>query len=85
MANNEGRVKKRAKLTRLLRDRETGFRLALGLKDVGLALAAAESSGASMPIAGFSRERLLRVVEHGYQAIFDLTLFESCAYALDCS
>lgn len=46
---------------------EPGFRLALGLKDIGLALAAAESCGALLPIARFLRERLLRVVEYGYQ------------------
>jgi 3-hydroxyisobutyrate dehydrogenase-like beta-hydroxyacid dehydrogenase len=46
---------------------EPGFRLALGLKDVGLALAAAESSGAPLPTARLMRERLIRAVERGYQ------------------
>ncbi len=46
---------------------EPGFRLALGLKDVGLALDAADSSDAPLPIALLLRERLLRAVERGFQ------------------
>jgi 3-hydroxyisobutyrate dehydrogenase-like beta-hydroxyacid dehydrogenase len=46
---------------------DPGFRLALGLKDVGLALAAAESSGAPLPTARLLRERLIQAIERGYQ------------------
>ena len=46
---------------------EPGFRLALGLKDIGLALAAAESSGASLLAGHFLRERLLHAIERGYR------------------
>jgi 3-hydroxyisobutyrate dehydrogenase-like beta-hydroxyacid dehydrogenase len=46
---------------------DPGFRLALGLKDIGLALAAAEISGAPLPVGGLLRERLLRAIERGYQ------------------
>ncbi len=45
---------------------EPGFRLALGLKDVGLAIAAAESLDMSMPVASLVRERLLKGLEQGY-------------------
>jgi 3-hydroxyisobutyrate dehydrogenase-like beta-hydroxyacid dehydrogenase len=46
---------------------EPGFRLALGLKDVGLALAAAGSFDVPMPTANLLRERLLTAIERGYQ------------------
>jgi 3-hydroxyisobutyrate dehydrogenase-like beta-hydroxyacid dehydrogenase len=46
---------------------EPGFRLALGLKDVELALTVAESSGAPLPTARLIRERLLRAVARGYR------------------
>jgi 3-hydroxyisobutyrate dehydrogenase-like beta-hydroxyacid dehydrogenase len=46
---------------------EPGFRLALGLKDVGLALAAAESFDTKMPIADLVYERLLKGIEQGYE------------------
>ena len=46
---------------------EPGFRLALGFKDIGLALAAAEISGAPLPVGRLLRERLLRAIERGYQ------------------
>jgi len=46
---------------------EPGFRLALGLKDVGLALSAAESSGAPLPIARFLSDRLMQAIARGYQ------------------
>jgi 3-hydroxyisobutyrate dehydrogenase-like beta-hydroxyacid dehydrogenase len=46
---------------------DPGFRLALGLKDIGLALAAAEISGAPLPVGRLLRERLLRAIERGYQ------------------
>jgi 3-hydroxyisobutyrate dehydrogenase-like beta-hydroxyacid dehydrogenase len=46
---------------------DPGFRLALGLKDIGLALAAAEISGAPLPVGGLLRERLLSAIERGYQ------------------
>lgn len=46
---------------------EPGFRLGLGLKDVGLALAAAKEFDVPMPAAQLIRERLLAGVERGYQ------------------
>ena len=46
---------------------DPGFRLALGLKDIGLALAAAEISGAPLPVGRLLRERLLHAIERGYQ------------------
>jgi 3-hydroxyisobutyrate dehydrogenase-like beta-hydroxyacid dehydrogenase len=46
---------------------DPGFRLALGLKDIGLALAAAEISGAPLPVARLLRERLLQAIERGHQ------------------
>jgi 3-hydroxyisobutyrate dehydrogenase-like beta-hydroxyacid dehydrogenase len=46
---------------------EPGFRLGLGLKDIGLVLAAAKSSDADMPTAHLLHKRLLQGVEHGYQ------------------
>ena len=42
-----------------------GFRLELGLKDVRLALAAAESAGTPMPVASLLRDHLLEAVAHG--------------------
>jgi 3-hydroxyisobutyrate dehydrogenase-like beta-hydroxyacid dehydrogenase len=46
---------------------DPGFRLALGLKDIGLALAAAEISAAPLPVGRLLRERLLHAIERGYQ------------------
>jgi 3-hydroxyisobutyrate dehydrogenase-like beta-hydroxyacid dehydrogenase len=46
---------------------EPGFRLALGLKDVGLALQAAASFDVPMPVASLVRERLLVGIARGYQ------------------
>jgi len=46
---------------------DPGFRLALGLKDIGLALDAAEISGAPLPVGSLLRERLLHAIERGYQ------------------
>jgi 3-hydroxyisobutyrate dehydrogenase-like beta-hydroxyacid dehydrogenase len=46
---------------------DPGFRLALGLKDIGLALAAAEISGAPLPVGRLLRDRLLHAIERGYQ------------------
>jgi 3-hydroxyisobutyrate dehydrogenase-like beta-hydroxyacid dehydrogenase len=46
---------------------EPGFRLALGFKDIGLALAAAEKSRAPLPVADLLRERLLHAIDRGYQ------------------
>ena len=43
-----------------------GFALELGLKDVRLALAAAESAGVPMPVAAVVRDRLAIGVERGY-------------------
>ncbi|MEW6130452.1 MAG: NAD(P)-dependent oxidoreductase [Acidobacteriota bacterium] len=45
---------------------EPGFRLALGLKDVRLALAAAESFGAQMPTAELLAQRLQHAVALGF-------------------
>ncbi|HEX6105165.1 MAG TPA: NAD(P)-dependent oxidoreductase [Gemmatimonadales bacterium] len=42
-----------------------GFRLVLGLKDVRLALEAAEAARAPMPMAGLLRDHLLEVIAHG--------------------
>jgi len=42
-----------------------GFRLKLGLKDVRLALAAAEAASAPMPFASLVRDNLLDAVAHG--------------------
>jgi len=42
-----------------------GFKLTLGLKDVRLALAAAEMAGAPMPFASVLRDNLLDAVAHG--------------------
>ncbi|MFD9125154.1 NAD(P)-dependent oxidoreductase [Kitasatospora sp. NPDC059571] len=42
-----------------------GFRLALGLKDVGLALDAGAGSRVPMPLAGVLRDALLESVAHG--------------------
>jgi 3-hydroxyisobutyrate dehydrogenase-like beta-hydroxyacid dehydrogenase len=42
-----------------------GFRLSLLLKDVRLALAAADAAGASMPLADLIHESLLEAVAHG--------------------
>ncbi len=43
-----------------------GFALRLGLKDVSLALRAAEAYQAPLPIASFLRDRLLSAVAKGY-------------------
>jgi len=43
-----------------------GFRLELGLKDVSLALAAAEAVGVAMPLTGMLRELHLDAVARGY-------------------
>ncbi len=43
-----------------------GFRLELGLKDVSLALAAAEAVGVAMPLTGMLRELHLAAVARGY-------------------
>ena len=42
-----------------------GFALALGLKDVRLALAAADEAGVPMPVASVLRDRLLTAVARG--------------------
>ena len=46
---------------------EPGFRLALGLKDVRLAIAAAESLSVSMPTAILLRDRLLSAIDQGLE------------------
>jgi 3-hydroxyisobutyrate dehydrogenase-like beta-hydroxyacid dehydrogenase len=42
-----------------------GFRLALGLKDVGLALDAAQESAVPMPLASLLRDSYLNAIAHG--------------------
>ena len=42
-----------------------GFRLTLGLKDVGLALAAAQDAAAPMPLASLIRDHYLSAIAHG--------------------
>ncbi|MGD0693997.1 MAG: NAD(P)-dependent oxidoreductase [Terriglobia bacterium] len=44
-----------------------GFRLALGLKDARLALAAAEAAAVPMPVASLIRDRLLAAMARGMQ------------------
>jgi len=46
---------------------DPGFRLALGLKDVGLVLCAAASFDVPMPVASLVRDRLLAGVVRGYR------------------
>jgi len=46
---------------------DPGFRLALGLKDIGLVLDAAESFDVPMPAASLVRERILTGIARGYQ------------------
>ena len=46
-----------------------GFALALGLKDVGLALAAAAEAAVPMPVAAVVRDRLAAGVARGYGAL----------------
>ena len=42
-----------------------GFAASLGLKDVRLALAAADSAGVPMPVASLVRDRFLSAIGHG--------------------
>jgi 3-hydroxyisobutyrate dehydrogenase-like beta-hydroxyacid dehydrogenase len=42
-----------------------GFRLALGLKDIGLALGAAEDAAVPMPLASLIRDQYLSAIAHG--------------------
>lgn len=42
-----------------------GFRLGLGLKDIGLALAAAQQAGVPMPIASLVRDRFITAIARG--------------------
>jgi len=44
-----------------------GFRLALGLKDIRLALAAAEAAAVPMPVASLIRDRMLTAMAQGKQ------------------
>lgn len=46
---------------------EPGFRLALGLKDINLVIAAAQSSDTPMPTAQLLHSRLQQGIEQGYQ------------------
>jgi 3-hydroxyisobutyrate dehydrogenase-like beta-hydroxyacid dehydrogenase len=51
------------------RHEPAGFRLALGLKDVDLALQAARSAGSPMPMASLLHDRLLSAVARGRGAL----------------
>jgi 3-hydroxyisobutyrate dehydrogenase-like beta-hydroxyacid dehydrogenase len=54
---------------RLIADRQfepPGFRLRLGLKDVGLALAAGQETSVPMPIANVIRDHCLEAMAHGH-------------------
>jgi 3-hydroxyisobutyrate dehydrogenase-like beta-hydroxyacid dehydrogenase len=53
----------------LERQYEPGFSLALGLKDVGLALDAGASVSVPMPVASVVRDRLLSGIARGHQAL----------------
>jgi 3-hydroxyisobutyrate dehydrogenase-like beta-hydroxyacid dehydrogenase len=44
---------------------EVGFKLALGLKDVRLALTASEQAGAPLPFAGILRDNFVDAIAHG--------------------
>jgi 3-hydroxyisobutyrate dehydrogenase-like beta-hydroxyacid dehydrogenase len=55
---------------RMIADRTfepAGFRLALGLKDVGLALDASRDAAVPMPMAGVMRDQFLSAVAHGLE------------------
>ncbi|MFD0567013.1 NAD-binding protein [Kitasatospora saccharophila] len=43
-----------------------GFRLALGLKDVNLALAAGSDAEVPLPLASLLRDSLLQAIAHGH-------------------
>jgi len=45
-----------------------GFRMALGLKDVELALAAGRELRAPLPVAGVMRERIIEALARGHEA-----------------
>lgn len=44
-----------------------GFKLPLGLKDVGLALEAGERKGVALPLASLVRDRILTALSRGYE------------------
>jgi 3-hydroxyisobutyrate dehydrogenase-like beta-hydroxyacid dehydrogenase len=56
-----------------------GFKLSLGLKDIGLALAAAEPVAVPMPIASLVRDRFLTALARGYQDMDWAALGRVCA------
>lgn len=56
-----------------------GFKLHLGLKDVGLALAAAEAKTVPMPIASLLRDRYLTALARGYRDLDWAALGRVCA------
>ncbi|MFP6780517.1 MAG: NAD(P)-dependent oxidoreductase [Gammaproteobacteria bacterium] len=56
-----------------------GFKLNLGLKDIGLALEAAESMSVNMPIANAVRGQFLVGIERGYQDLDWAALGRVCA------
>lgn len=56
-----------------------GFRLKLGLKDVRLALAAAEAESVPLPVASIARDHLLSAMARGYQDLDIAALALVCA------
>jgi len=56
-----------------------GFKLYLGLKDVGLALGAAEAKTVPMPIASLLRDRYLTALARGYRDLDWAALGRVCA------
>lgn len=60
------------------RYRPAGFKLALGFKDLKLALAAAESSHTPLPFAGVARDAFIEAIAHG-NADADLSALASVA------
>jgi len=56
-----------------------GFRLKLGLKDVRLALAAAEAESVPMPVASIARDHLISAMARGYKDLDIAALALICA------
>jgi 3-hydroxyisobutyrate dehydrogenase-like beta-hydroxyacid dehydrogenase len=56
-----------------------GFKLSLGLKDVNLALAAAQSRNAPMPVASLIRDRLTSAIARGYGDLDLAALTKVCS------
>ena len=56
-----------------------GFKLNLGLKDISLALEAADAKSVSMPLASAVRDQFLVGIERGYQDLDWAALGKVCA------